>query len=70
MIDQVQEIRAGVGAQAEALREQALSLAADAREQITTGAGWVKQFTVRHPAKALGIALGAGVLLGLLIRRH
>jgi len=59
-----------LGARAEGLKESALDLTATAREKLVQGQGLVRNFTVREPAKALGLALGMGVLLGWLIKRR
>ena len=52
------------------VREKALDMAASAREQVSGGAGVVRKYIVNEPTRALGIALGMGVLLGWLIKRR
>jgi ElaB/YqjD/DUF883 family membrane-anchored ribosome-binding protein len=51
-------------------RETALDLAAGARERLSEGTDLVRNYVIRNPARALGIALGMGVLLGWLIKRR
>ena len=71
MIDRIQGFEGGsLGPQAEQLKEKALELAAVAREQITHGGETIRDYTIKQPAKALGLALGMGVLLGWLIKRR
>ena len=69
MIDRM-KLESEYGPQAEALKEKALDVAAAAREQLALGTEKVREFTVRKPAQALGVALGMGVLLGWLIKRR
>jgi ElaB/YqjD/DUF883 family membrane-anchored ribosome-binding protein len=59
-----------LGSQAEQLKEKALELSATAREGLSRGAHAIREFTIGQPAKALGLALGMGVLLGWLIKRR
>jgi len=70
MIDRIQDVGAGFGPQADQLREKALDLAAAARERLAKGTDVVRDYTIQQPAKALGLALGMGVLLGWLIKRR
>lgn len=71
MIDRLQQFGAeDLGRQAEELKESALDLTATAREKLVEGQTFVRNFTVREPAKALGLAMGMGVLLGWLIKRR
>ena len=69
MIDRIQP-EGAFGAQAEQLKEKALELSATAREGLSRGAHAVREFTIEQPVKALGLALGMGVLLGWLIKRR
>ena len=39
-------------------------------ERLNKGTDAVKDYTIQQPARALGIALGMGVLLGWLIKRR
>lgn len=69
MIDRLEKSD-GFSMQVEQAREQALELAATAREQWAEGRRHVKNYIMTHPERALGIALGMGVLLGWLIKRR
>lgn len=51
-------------------RESALDMTATAREGLAKGQEFVREYTLREPAKALGFALGMGVFLGWLIKRR
>jgi len=70
MIDRIQNLESGFGPQAEELKERALEYAATARERLAEGSEKVKGYIIKEPARALGIALGVGVLLGWLIKRR
>lgn len=70
MIDRIHELERGYGPQAEEIKEMALQYAAAARERLAQGGDSIKEFTVKQPAKALGLALGMGVFLGWLIKRR
>jgi len=70
MIDRVREMETGFGPTAEAAKEKALDFAASAQEQLSKGGLAIKNFTIEQPARALGLALGMGVLLGWLIKRR
>lgn len=70
MIDRMQGLGANYGPQAEELKEKALEYAATAREQLAEGSDKLKEYVVKEPARALGIALGVGVLLGWMIKRR
>jgi ElaB/YqjD/DUF883 family membrane-anchored ribosome-binding protein len=70
MIDRIQGMEAGLGPQAEQIREMALDYAANARERLAEGSERVREYVVKEPARALGIALGVGVLLGWMIKRR
>jgi ElaB/YqjD/DUF883 family membrane-anchored ribosome-binding protein len=70
MIDRIQDVGASYGPQLEELKEQALVYAATARERLAEGREKVREYIVNEPARALGIALGVGVLLGWLIKRR
>ena len=62
------------GAQAVAQSEEsaspALWLAAIALGRLAEGKERVKEYVIREPMRALGLALGAGVLLGWLVKRR
>ncbi|MDB5353140.1 MAG: hypothetical protein JWN86_4387 [Planctomycetota bacterium] len=70
MIDRMSEMEAGFGSTADAAKERALDLAAAARERFALGSEAIKSYTLEQPARALGLALGMGVLLGWLIKRR
>jgi ElaB/YqjD/DUF883 family membrane-anchored ribosome-binding protein len=55
---------------AEQMRERALELGAVARERFVQGSDALREFTIRKPAQALGLALAMGVALGWLIKRR
>jgi ElaB/YqjD/DUF883 family membrane-anchored ribosome-binding protein len=52
------------------LRDQAQLYAAVAGERLAESRDKIRQYIVNEPARALGIALGVGVLLGWLIKRR
>jgi len=70
MIDRIKSLEEGFGPQAEQIKEKALDVAAAARERLDQGGEKVHNYIVEQPARALGIALGIGVLLGWLIKRR
>ena len=70
MIDRMREMENSFGPAAEAAKEKALDMAAAARERLDLGGRAIKSYTIEQPARALGLALGMGVLLGWLIKRR
>jgi ElaB/YqjD/DUF883 family membrane-anchored ribosome-binding protein len=70
MIDRMQPNVAGMADQTEELKARALECAATARERLSEGNSLVKDYVTKQPARALGIALGLGVVLGWLIKRR
>ena len=70
MIDRIQGLESALGPQADELKERALVYAASAREMLSDGTDKLKDFVIKEPARALGVALGLGVLLGWLIKRR
>jgi len=70
MIDRIQGLEASYGPQAEELREKALEYAATARERLAQGTDMLRDYVAKEPARAVGIALGLGVVLGWLIKRR
>jgi ElaB/YqjD/DUF883 family membrane-anchored ribosome-binding protein len=71
MIDRLQGAGLGAGLpDQEMIKERAMEMAATAREQLADGSERVRRYVVEQPARALGIALGMGVLLGWLIKRR
>jgi len=70
MIDRIQEIESSYGPQVEDLKTFALEYMATARERLAEGRDAVRDYAVKEPVRALGIALGVGVLLGWMIKRR
>ena len=70
MVDRMQGAEAGLGARVGDAKEKALDFAATAREQVSGGSRLVRAYIVKEPTRALGIALGMGVILGWLIKRR
>jgi len=71
MIDRIRDVPpSGMGGQAEQIKEKALDAAAAARERLARGTDYLRGVIVEHPARALGVALGMGVILGWLIKRR
>ena len=69
MNDRVQGVRAEFTPQLEDIKAMARQDVAVARERLADGRTIVTDFVAKEPVKALGIALGIGVVLGWLIRR-
>lgn len=61
--------RAEFTPQLEEIRAMARQDVAVARERLAEGRDMVRGYVARAPVKALGIALGIGVILGWLIKR-
>ncbi len=70
MIDRIQDLESGYGSQVEELKGRALEYMATARERLANGSEVVRSYAVKEPVRALGIALGVGVLLGWMIKRR
>ncbi len=70
MIDRIQPSEAGFADQAEELKAQALEYAVTAQAKFSEGSELLKTYVTKQPARALGIALGVGVVLGWLIKRR
>jgi ElaB/YqjD/DUF883 family membrane-anchored ribosome-binding protein len=70
MIDRMREMESSFGSTAEVAKEKALDFAAAAKERLNFGGQAIKSYTIEQPARALGLALGMGVLLGWLIKRR
>ncbi|MBX6311437.1 MAG: hypothetical protein IRY99_00710 [Isosphaeraceae bacterium] len=71
MIDRMRDdLASQLGPQSEQLKERALELTATARERLAQGAQTIREYTIQNPARALGLALGMGVILGWLIKRR
>jgi ElaB/YqjD/DUF883 family membrane-anchored ribosome-binding protein len=58
------------GTRAGEVAELALRCAAATRERVAKASEQVKAYVVREPLRALGIALGVGVLIGWIIKRR
>jgi ElaB/YqjD/DUF883 family membrane-anchored ribosome-binding protein len=69
MNERIEAVAGHNGASA-GLKEQALEAAATVKESLGKGSKLVSEYIVKEPAKALGMALGVGVLLGWLIKRR
>jgi len=70
MNDRVQVTKSEFTPQLEEIRSMARQDIAFARERLAEGRANVKDYVVREPVKALGIALCIGVVLGWLIARR
>jgi len=60
----------GLSDTAEELQARALEYAETARTRLNEGSKFVKAYVNKQPARALGIALGLGVVVGWLIKRR
>ena len=69
MYDRVQGSRSEFTPQIDEIRAMARQDVAVARERLAEGRDILRDYVVREPVKALGIALGIGVVLGWLIKR-
>jgi ElaB/YqjD/DUF883 family membrane-anchored ribosome-binding protein len=70
MIDQTRDMETTAGAQATEPMQAALRYGAIACDRIAAANKRLKEYVIREPARALGIALGVGVFIGLLIKRR
>jgi len=70
MIDRYQDIASDAEPAFDQLKDQAQIYAAAASERLAEGRDKIRQYIVNEPARAIGIALGVGVLLGWLIKRR
>ena len=70
MSDRVQGLKAEFTPQMDEIKAMARQDVAVARERLADGGAIVRDYVVRDPVKALGIALCVGVVLGWLIRRR
>jgi len=70
MVDRTQGLDSGLGAQVDDAKQKALDIAATAREQLSSGTRLLRDYIVKEPTRALGIAVGMGVILGWLIKRR
>lgn len=69
MIDRMRELGLD-DQQVEQMKERALDALAVARERVAQGTRMIRDYAQEQPTKALGVALGMGVLLGWLIKRR
>lgn len=70
MIDRFQSAEPRYADQAEELKALALEYALTARSRLSAGSELVKDYVNKQPARAVGVALGLGVVLGWLIKRR
>ena len=70
MVDRSEGLEASPGFRVDEIKERALELSATAREKFSGGGQVLRDYIVKEPTRALGIALGMGVLLGWLIKRR
>ena len=70
MAGRAQDVEAGLGFGIGDLKERTLETSATLTEKLSDGTRVLREYIVKEPARALGIALGMGVLLGWLIKRR
>jgi ElaB/YqjD/DUF883 family membrane-anchored ribosome-binding protein len=70
MIDRIQGVETGDASQAEEIKEKALDFVVTVRERLAEGGEAIKGFVIKEPARALGLALGLGVVVGWLLKRR
>jgi len=70
MIDRLQPSESGYADQAEELKARALEYAMTAQARFAEGRDLLKTYVNKEPVRALGIALGLGVVVGWLIKRR
>jgi len=70
MVDRNRDGRSEFTPQADEIRAMAAQDVAVARERLVEGTVRIKNYVATEPARALGIALGVGVLLGWMIARR
>jgi ElaB/YqjD/DUF883 family membrane-anchored ribosome-binding protein len=58
------------GPTAEGLAKVAPGYAASVRQRIAEESGRLKDYVAREPVRALGLALGVGVLIGWYVKRR
>jgi ElaB/YqjD/DUF883 family membrane-anchored ribosome-binding protein len=62
--------RVGATASHAGLGDRALEVSATLQESLLHGSKSIRDYIVKEPARAIGLALGVGVLLGWLIKRR
>lgn len=70
MIDRIHDDTMSLPDQLEEWQARALEYSQTARTKLAESSAFVKDYTEKQPARALGIALGVGVFLGWLIKRR
>jgi ElaB/YqjD/DUF883 family membrane-anchored ribosome-binding protein len=70
MIDRILDRASAIAVQTDELKERAQQYVEVTRGRVSELSEAVKAYTVREPARALGIALGLGVFLGWMIKRR
>jgi ElaB/YqjD/DUF883 family membrane-anchored ribosome-binding protein len=70
MVDRMEGLEASPGLRVDDLKERALEFTAAAREKLSGGSQVLRDYIVKEPVRALGVAVGMGVLLGWLIKRR
>jgi ElaB/YqjD/DUF883 family membrane-anchored ribosome-binding protein len=70
MVDRAEGLEGALGMGVDEVKERALEFAATAREQLSHGNRMIRDYIVKEPTRALGIAVGMGVILGWLIKRR
>lgn len=70
MSDRIRAATTGPPGAEPGVKERALEAAATAKESFGRGTGAIRAYIVKEPVRALGLALGVGVLLGWLIKRR
>jgi ElaB/YqjD/DUF883 family membrane-anchored ribosome-binding protein len=70
MSDRTQGLEEVLGSSVDDLKERALEATATVREKLSGGSQILRDYIVKEPTRALGIALGMGVILGWLIKRR
>jgi len=70
MIDRFRPGEEGLTDRAEEIQARALEYAVTASERFNEGSEFVKSYVNQQPARAVGIALGLGVVVGWLIKRR
>ena len=70
MVDRITAEESRIPDQLEELQARALETARNTGAILAEASAYVKDYTQKQPARALGMALGMGVLLGWVIKRR